>query len=685
VFKLTIEDDEGKTTVVPLIRDEITIGRQEGNTIRLTERNISRRHARLMRQNDTVYVEDLASYTGVKVNGARIVTATPVAEGDEVFIGDYKLMLRVERPYTQVNPDRPTMPAMPAALGPMNAVGGSIAIPTRGTPAAMAAAQAAQAAVPATSTAPFPMPAPGPPPGAPAATPRASAPRLEASPRAEAAVPEALDAQPTIPVRALGEGDVDGEVAARLVVLTTELAGKEYPLARASVVIGRTEENDFVLNHRSISRHHAKIVRDGGRYTIVDLQSANGVRVNREDYERIDLKAGDVVELGHVKLRFVGPQETYVFDPSARHDRPAFPVKVALGGAGAIVLVGVLAFALRGSHSSETPAPTAPPSAAAAAPAPAPAALLAEATTAASTDDWAAAAAALEKLPPALGDAGLELQAADLRKRVATEQPAAALFAELGTLAEDKHYAEALARYGEIPDDSVYKLRGRTRAAEARALLIAERLAFADQARAAGRCDEVRDAVAEVEQLEPSNQLGKQIVRLCRPRAEAPAAPARPARAAHVVAATAARPERAPERERPGEKVTEPASTKRERPAEKVTEPASTKRERPAEKVAEAAPAKREEPEEAPADADALMKQAREAWLRQQCGSAIDLSRRALKAKPGLADAYQIIAVCSCSLKDAEGATRAYAKLDEKNRNLVHSLCQKNGIIVGGE
>ena len=35
MVKLIIEDDEGKTTVVPLIRDEITIGRKEGNTIRL--------------------------------------------------------------------------------------------------------------------------------------------------------------------------------------------------------------------------------------------------------------------------------------------------------------------------------------------------------------------------------------------------------------------------------------------------------------------------------------------------------------------------------------------------------------------------------------------------------------------------------------------------------------------------
>ena len=74
--KLIIEDDEGRTTVVPLVRDELTIGRKEGNTIRLTERNVSRRHARLFKKNGEILVEDFASYTGVRVNGVRILAPT---------------------------------------------------------------------------------------------------------------------------------------------------------------------------------------------------------------------------------------------------------------------------------------------------------------------------------------------------------------------------------------------------------------------------------------------------------------------------------------------------------------------------------------------------------------------------------------------------------------------------------
>src|SRR5512139_2936464 len=96
MFKLVIQDDEGKTTVVPLIRDEITIGRKEGNTIRLTERNVSRRHARILRSNGEVQIEDLGSYNGIRVNNARIAERVSLRVSDQVQIGDYKLYLKAE-------------------------------------------------------------------------------------------------------------------------------------------------------------------------------------------------------------------------------------------------------------------------------------------------------------------------------------------------------------------------------------------------------------------------------------------------------------------------------------------------------------------------------------------------------------------------------------------------------------
>ena len=93
--KLVIVDDEGRKTTVPLVRSEITIGRQEGNTIRLTERNVSRNHARIYREEDQYFVEDRSRY-GTKKNGRRLVDVTGFDQGDVILIGDYRLQLQGE-------------------------------------------------------------------------------------------------------------------------------------------------------------------------------------------------------------------------------------------------------------------------------------------------------------------------------------------------------------------------------------------------------------------------------------------------------------------------------------------------------------------------------------------------------------------------------------------------------------
>jgi pSer/pThr/pTyr-binding forkhead associated (FHA) protein len=668
VFKLTIEDDEGKTTVVPLARDEMTIGRLEGNTIRLTERNISRRHARLSQQNGgALFIEDLTSFTGVRVNGTRIASPTPLREGDEVQIGDYRIVLRGEQQPSVI--DRPTMPSMPAITAPLATVGGAVAIPGRASVAAMAAQAAApQAAAVGPAPAAAPVGAVAPPPRPRVKTsppsPLAAAAPQEAAP--QEAAPEVVEGQPTIPLRVIApDGQPGAGPAARMLVLTTDLAGTEFKLDKASLVIGRTDENEVVLNHRSISRHHAKVVREGEHYTIVDLQSANGVRVNGEDYERIELNPGDVVELGHVKLRFIGPLEQFVFDPRAPIGSRPFPLKL-VAAAGGIAVVALAALFFHRSHPSapavaEAVAPPPPPAEAVAAPpapaAPAPspppppppstpASILAAVKQSVADEDWEAARVSLERIG-GVEDPGMRREVAALARRIATERQGASLFAKFDEAANSKNYAEALAGFERIPSDSVYKKRAQPRYEEARSLLVAEHLESAERARAAGRCAEVRAEAQAVIRLEPHNLLVRDMARLCRAKPEPVASTGRRARASATPAAERAESPRRPE------------LTRSEPPHPEAVATAE------------------------PDDADALMKQAREAWLRQQCGSAMDLSRKALRAKPGLTDAYQILAVCSCSLKDADAAGRAYARLDDKNRSLVHALCQKNGIAVG--
>ena len=93
-MKLVIEDDEGNRREVPLDRDEITIGRKDDNVVHLPERNVSRLHARLLRKDGVVLLEDLQSANGTSVNGVRIQETVQLNSGDVVRIGDYGVALR---------------------------------------------------------------------------------------------------------------------------------------------------------------------------------------------------------------------------------------------------------------------------------------------------------------------------------------------------------------------------------------------------------------------------------------------------------------------------------------------------------------------------------------------------------------------------------------------------------------
>jgi pSer/pThr/pTyr-binding forkhead associated (FHA) protein len=226
MWKLTIEDDEGKRTPLPLVRDEYTIGRGEENTVRLTERNISRRHATLRHESSGWVIADTSSRNGSYVNGVRLVGEHTVSEGDIVQVGDYRLAFTDEE-------------------------------------------------LAATST----------------------------DPTKASTVPGA------------GSAAVKPD---RLVVVVGPDPGQEFLIQSAVVSIGRAPELDLAIAHASVSRVHAEIhALGGGRYEIIDKASANGVRVNGSLLKRGLLEAGDFIELGEVKLKFVGAGQIYRPGPDA--------------------------------------------------------------------------------------------------------------------------------------------------------------------------------------------------------------------------------------------------------------------------------------------------------------------------------------------------------------------------------
>lgn len=81
--------------------------------------------------------------------------------------------------------------------------------------------------------------------------------------------------------------------------------GRAIVLGSGGVVIGRSRECDVVVEDENVSRRHCEVRPSGGSWTVRDLGSTNGVKVNGR---RIDgaqsLKPGDRIELGVSTLTF---------------------------------------------------------------------------------------------------------------------------------------------------------------------------------------------------------------------------------------------------------------------------------------------------------------------------------------------------------------------------------------------
>jgi pSer/pThr/pTyr-binding forkhead associated (FHA) protein len=91
---------------------------------------------------------------------------------------------------------------------------------------------------------------------------------------------------------------------ALLLVKRGQNAGSTFLIQADATTIGRNPDSDVFLDDVTVSRRHAELRRDGGRFEIRDLGSLNGTYVNRERVERSRLASGDELQIGKFKLAF---------------------------------------------------------------------------------------------------------------------------------------------------------------------------------------------------------------------------------------------------------------------------------------------------------------------------------------------------------------------------------------------
>jgi signal transduction histidine kinase len=89
-----------------------------------------------------------------------------------------------------------------------------------------------------------------------------------------------------------------------LEVTRGDLPDKIRFLRPRSYTVGRARNNDLSLNEPSISKTHAHIEYDDGRFFIEDQGSLHGIYVNAVKVQRTELTSGAQVQLGNVSMKF---------------------------------------------------------------------------------------------------------------------------------------------------------------------------------------------------------------------------------------------------------------------------------------------------------------------------------------------------------------------------------------------
>jgi pSer/pThr/pTyr-binding forkhead associated (FHA) protein len=77
------------------------------------------------------------------------------------------------------------------------------------------------------------------------------------------------------------------------------------PLTKPRITLGRHLENDIVFHEDFLSRYHAEIAYEDGKYILYDKNSTSGTFVNGKKIEKCFLNSGDLISFANINIMFV--------------------------------------------------------------------------------------------------------------------------------------------------------------------------------------------------------------------------------------------------------------------------------------------------------------------------------------------------------------------------------------------
>lgn len=82
------------------------------------------------------------------------------------------------------------------------------------------------------------------------------------------------------------------------------------PFKKPVTAIGRNIDNDIVINNNRVSRHHAEIRYQHGKFMLFDLDSSSGTFVNGARVKESILFDGDLIQLANTAIMFMDDPST---------------------------------------------------------------------------------------------------------------------------------------------------------------------------------------------------------------------------------------------------------------------------------------------------------------------------------------------------------------------------------------